>query len=71
LSPMTRWTIYAQVFRDLLLIIMMENPRTIERATHLLLAAQYLEGLADHATNLGEWVIYMVTGERVRAQPYS
>ncbi len=62
--------LYAQVFRELLLI-MMENPRSIEQATHLLLVAQYLERIADHATNLGEWVIYMVTGERPPAQRYS
>jgi phosphate transport system protein len=55
--------LYSQIFRELLLI-MMEDPRTITQATYLLLVAQYLERVADHATNLGEWVIYMVTGER-------
>ncbi len=55
--------LYSQIFRELLLI-MMEDPRTITQATYLLFVAQYLERVADHATNLGEWVIYMVTGER-------
>jgi phosphate transport system protein len=55
--------LYAQIFRELLLI-MMEDPRTITQATYLLFVAQYLERVADHVTNLSEWVIYMVTGER-------
>jgi phosphate transport system protein len=51
-----------QVFRELL-TIMMEDPRTISQALDLLLVAQHLERAADHATNIGERVIYMVTGE--------
>jgi phosphate transport system protein len=54
--------LYAQIFRELL-VIMMEDPRTIHQATYLLFVAQYLERVADHATNLGEWIIYLVTGE--------
>lgn len=55
--------LYNQIFRELLLI-MIEDPSTIQQATSLLFVAQYLERIADHATNLGEWIIYMVTGER-------
>ena len=53
--------LYAQVFRELL-TYMIEDPRNIQRATHLLMVAQALERMGDHATNLGERVIYMVTG---------
>ncbi len=56
--------LYGQIFRELL-VYMMEDPRTIRQATYLLFVAQYLERIADHATNLGEWVIFMVTGDRV------
>ncbi|NPV69486.1 MAG: phosphate signaling complex protein PhoU [Firmicutes bacterium] len=56
--------LYGQVFRELL-VYMMEDPRTINQATYLLFVAQYLERIADHTTNVGEWVVYMVTGERV------
>ena len=30
----------------------------------LLMAAKYLERIADHATNIAEWVLYSLTGER-------
>ncbi len=53
--------LYRQIFRELL-VLMMEEPRNITQATYLLLVARNLERIADHATNLGEWIIYMVTG---------
>ncbi len=55
--------LYSQIFRELL-TYMLEDPRTTQQATYLILVGKYLERIADHATNLGEWVIYMVTGER-------
>ena len=57
--------IYHQTFRELL-TYMMEDPTTIKQATQLLFVARYLERVADHATNIGEWVIYLVTGQRMR-----
>jgi len=53
--------LYAQVFRELL-TYMLEDPRNTQRATHLLMVAQALERMGDHATNIAERVIYMVTG---------
>jgi phosphate transport system protein len=53
--------LYAQVFRELL-TYMIEDPRSIQRATHLLMVAQALERMGDHVTNIAERVIYMVTG---------
>lgn len=55
--------IYAQVFRELL-TYMMEDPKTITQAAHLLFVCRYIERIADHATNIGERVVYLVTGER-------
>jgi phosphate transport system protein len=55
--------LYAQIFRDLV-DLMRERPDTAAQATYLVFVANYLERIADHATNLGEWVVYMVTGER-------
>ncbi len=53
--------LYAQVFRELL-TYMLEDPKNTQRATHLLMVAQALERMGDHATNIAERVIYMVTG---------
>lgn len=55
--------IYSQIFRELL-TYMMEDPRTITQATSLLFVGRYIERIADHATNIAERVIYLVTGER-------
>jgi phosphate transport system protein len=45
---------------------MMEDSRSIRRATALLFAAKYLERFGDHATNVAEMVVYMVRGTDVR-----
>ncbi|WP_050769620.1 MULTISPECIES: phosphate signaling complex protein PhoU [Sporomusaceae] len=57
--------LYQQIFRELL-TYMMEDPRTISQATQLIFVGRYLERIADHATNIAEWVIYLVTGQRLR-----
>ena len=56
--------LYDEVFRELL-SYMMRDQGNIPQATSLLLVAGHLERIADHATNLGEMVIYMVEGRRV------
>ena len=53
--------LYAQVFMELL-TYMIDDPQNIQRAISLLMVAQALERAADHATNLAERVIYMITG---------
>lgn len=57
--------LYQQVFRELL-VIMMEDPQTINQAAQLIFVARYLERVADHCTNIAEWTIYLVTGQRRR-----
>ncbi|MGZ8949713.1 MAG: phosphate signaling complex protein PhoU [Candidatus Aminicenantales bacterium] len=54
-----------QVFRELL-TYMMEDPGTISRAVDLILVGRHLERIADHATNIGEDVIYMVKGKTIK-----
>lgn len=49
-----------------LIVIMKNNPQTVEQAIKLILIAKYLERMADHATNIGEWVAYCVTGVHER-----
>lgn len=55
----------SQVFRELL-TFMMEDPKTITRATRLIFVGKNLERIADHATNIGEMVIFMVKGKDIR-----
>lgn len=52
----------SQVFRELL-TYMISDPGSVPQALELLLVAQHLERAADHITNMGERVVYMVTGE--------
>ncbi len=54
--------LYVQVFRELMTYVV-EDPRTVTRALHLLFAAHNLERAADRVTNIGERVIYAVTGK--------
>lgn len=57
--------LYLKIFNELL-TIMMEDPRSIRRATSLMFSAKHLERFGDHATNLAEMVIFMVRGTDVR-----
>jgi phosphate transport system protein len=55
--------LYGAIFTELLMM-MSQDPSIIAQATYLLHVALHLERIGDHCTNLGEWVIYMVTGVR-------
>jgi len=54
--------LYDQVYRELL-TFMIEDPRTITRATRLIWVAHNLERIADRVTNICERVVFMVTGK--------
>ena len=54
-----------QVFRELL-TYMLQDPSTIEPALDLILISRHLERVGDHATNIAEDVIFMVSGRDVR-----
>jgi phosphate transport system protein len=53
--------LYDQVYRELI-TFMINDPRTIERATHITWIAHNLERIADRVTNICERVVYMVQG---------
>jgi phosphate transport system protein len=53
------------VFRDLL-AYMLHTPATIEPALDLILVSRHLERIGDHATNVAEDVIFMVSARDVR-----
>jgi phosphate transport system protein len=63
--------LYDQVFRELL-TFMMEDPRTITRATRLIWVDHNLERSADRVTNICERVVFLVTGkmEEIGASKY-
>ena len=55
----------AQVFRDLL-THMLQNQSTVEPSLDLILVSRHLERIGDHATNIAEDVIFMVSALDVR-----
>ena len=56
--------IYNGIFREML-THMMEDPRNITAATHLLFIAKNLERIGDHTTNIAERIHFAVRGENL------
>ena len=54
-----------QIFRELL-TYMLQDPGTIEPALDLILVSRHLERIGDHATNIAEDVIFIVSARDVR-----
>jgi phosphate transport system protein len=54
--------LYNQIYRELMLLIIQE-PKSIERANWLLWVAHNLERVADRVTNICERTIFIATGE--------
>ncbi len=58
---------YALLFEEL--VVMMKNdsdPDRVSQCANLMFTARFLERISDHATNVGERVVYLVSGERVK-----
>lgn len=55
--------IYKEIYMELLYMIS-KNSNIINQAIDLLFIGRYLERIADHATNICEYVNYMVTGNK-------
>lgn len=56
---------YDRIRRDLI-NVMIQDPSSIDMASHLSFVARYMERAADHACSISSRTVYMVTGERVR-----
>ncbi|MEF3303769.1 phosphate signaling complex protein PhoU [Paenibacillus sp. GYB003] len=55
--------LHSQILRELF-SFMVENPKTVNQSLLLCFVSRYLERMADHATNIGESVVYLVRGKR-------
>jgi len=53
--------LYKQFFREL---ARLQDEDDIEWASSMVLAARYLERIADHSVDIGERIAYLITGER-------
>ncbi len=61
--------LYSALFDELMgFVLAGGDVRRATQAINLLFVARFLERIADHATNIAERVIYMVSGERVSHQ---
>lgn len=56
--------LYDGLFRQLL-TYMMENPKSITPATHLLFVAKNVERAGDHITNIAELIYYVIEGTQL------
>ncbi len=56
---------YTQIF-DKVLSRMRESPENISRATRVQAVSKYIERIGDHARNVAERVIFILTGEDIR-----
>ncbi len=51
---------------DELLVIMRNDQATIKQASEFLFVCKFLERMADHATNICEWTVYLESGEKLK-----
>ena len=59
--------LYSSLFREII-TYMMEDPRTITACSHLMFIAKNIERVGDHATNIAEMTVYLVTGQAPDSQ---
>ena len=54
---------YFDKVKDDLIVMISEEPGNGRLYLDLLMVAKYLERVADHTTNIAEWVVYSITGQ--------
>jgi phosphate transport system protein len=55
--------LYSRILRELY-SLMAQDPKTISQSMLLSFVGRYIERIADHATNIGESTVFLVTGKR-------
>lgn len=55
--------LFSQILGELF-VLMNQNPETVKQGMLLCFVARHLERIADYATNIGEDVVYLVSGDR-------
>ena len=53
---------YLKIYNELVQM-MKSNPAVVEQGVALIAIAKYLERIADHATNIGEWAVFSESGK--------
>lgn len=51
-----------KTIRDELIALIKEDGNNADQAIYFMMIAKYIERIADHAVNIGEWVEYAITG---------
>lgn len=59
---------YFDLIRKDLESVITENPTQVRQCMDFLMIAKYFERMADHATNIAEWVIYSVEGTHFKTE---
>ena len=54
---------YFQDICDELSEVMQKDPKVVPQSICYLMVIKYLERMADHATNIAEWITFIVTGD--------
>ncbi|AEF95839.1 phosphate signaling complex protein PhoU [Methanotorris igneus] len=59
--------LYEQLYREMI-SYMIENPKNITMATETIFVAKYLERNGNIIASIGDRVVYMITGERIKEE---
>lgn len=61
-------SIFVQIWKEII-IQMSKDKEFIPNGAHYLMIIKYLERIADHTTNIAEWILYSSTGKYIIHQP--
>ncbi|AEH07072.1 phosphate signaling complex protein PhoU [Methanothermococcus okinawensis] len=62
-------TLYNQLYREMISYIV-ENPKNTTKATEIIFVGKYLERSSNLVASIGDRVVYMITGERIKEEEF-